>query len=690
MRLPQTLTALPREARDTLFMLLVIAWVIAPQSAHLPLWASAFAAALLLWRGALAWRGQPLPRPWVAALLLALALAATWASYRTIIGRDPGVTLIVILLGLKTLEMRARRDAMVIFFLGFFTLLSNFFFSQSLAVAAAMLVGLLGLLTALVNAHLPVGRPPLAQSLRMATRRALLGAPIMLGLCMLFPRMAPLWGMPNDERIGRSGLSGSMEVGNIAALALDDSVALRVLFDTPGNAAPPQSQLYFRGPVLGQFDGRNWRAAAMDNGPTFANDPRAPANLQVQGEPLRYAVTLEPHRRPWLLVLDAAPERPEISGTAAGSAFMGSDLQWFATRAITEVTRYRATSYPQFRHGPLGHVDNARGTDPLVFLTYLPDQSNPRTALLAQQLLAEPAVQAGGTPALIEAALQRLRTGGYTYTLEPGLYGEHSADEFWFDKKAGFCEHIASAFAVLMRAAKVPARIVTGYQGGERNDVDGYWTVRQSDAHAWTEVWLEGRGWVRVDPTGAVSPGRVGQFQRLLAPRSLFSNAMGAVISPGMSQQLRAVWEAANNRWNQWVLNYTQTRQLDLLKSIGFETPSWQDLARLLAGVVGAVALAGAAWALWERRQHDPWLRLLASTRQRLARAGLALPDSTPPRRMAQLAQAHFGASADPLAQWLVQLEQKRYGASAAAAPAQLRRLQRQARQLPWPIAPSA
>ena len=241
-----------------------------------------------------------------------------------------------------------------------------------------------------------------------------------------------------------------------------------------------------------------------------------------------------------------------------------------------------------------------------------------------------------------------------------------------------------------MRAAKVPARIVTGYQGGERNDVDGYWTVRQSDAHAWTEVWLEGRGWVRVDPTGAVSPGRVGQFQRLLAPRSLFSNAMGAVISPGMSQQLRAVWEAANNRWNQWVLNYTQTRQLDLLKSIGFETPSWQDLARLLAGVVGAVALAGAAWALWERRQHDPWLRLLASTRQRLARAGLALPDSTPPRRMAQLAQAHFGASADPLAQWLVQLEQKRYGASAAAAPAQLRRLQRQARQLPWPIAPSA
>ena len=686
MRLPQTLTALPREARDTLFLLLVMAWVMAPHAAHLPLWASALAAALLLWRGRLAWRGQPLPRAWVAAALLAVVVAGTWATHRTIIGRDPGVTLIVLLLSLKTLEMRAKRDAMVIFFLGFFALLSNFFFSQSLAVAAAMLVGLLGLLTALVNAHLPVGRPPLAQSLRMAARMALLGAPIMLALFVLFPRMAPLWGMPGNELSGRSGLSGDMEVGNIAQLALDDSVAMRVLFDTPGNAEPPQSQLYFRGPVLGQFDGRNWRAAAMDHGPTLAGDARAPANLQVQGDPLRYAVTLEPHQRPWLLLLDAAPERPDIS--AAGNVFMTNDLQWLSTRPITQVTRYRAASYPQFRHGPLERPDNAKGLDRLRPLTRLPRELNPRTAALAEQLLAEPAVQAGGTAALVEAALKLLRTGGYEYTLSPEIYGQHTADDFWFTYKAGFCEHIASAFAVLMRAAGVPARIVTGYQGGERNPVDGYWTVRQSDAHAWTEVWMAERGWVRVDPTGSVAPGRIGQFQRLLAPRSMLGNAFGAVISPGMGQQLRAVWEAANNRWNQWVLNYTQTRQLDLLKSLGFESPSWLDLARLLAGLIGAVALAGALWALWERRQHDPWLRLLAHTRQRLARAGLALPDSTPPRTMARLAQAHFGASAQPLAQWLLQLEQLRYAPSSPSR-AQLQALERQARQMPWPMAPT-
>ncbi|MDD2713955.1 MAG: DUF3488 and transglutaminase-like domain-containing protein, partial [Simplicispira sp.] len=640
MNLRHTLATLPREARDTLFLLAVIAWVVAPQVAHLPLWTSALAAAVLLWRGALAWTGRPLPGRWTLLALLVLAVGATLLTYRTIVGRDAGVALIVMLLTLKTLEVRARRDAMVIFFLGFFTLLSNFFFSQSLPVAVAMLIGLLGLLAALVNAHLPVGRPPLAQSLHLATHMALLGTPIMLVLFVLFPRMAPLWALPSDTQSGRSGLSANMQVGTVAALAMDDSVALRVLFETPGNAAPPQSQLYFRGPVLSQFDGREWQAPALaDAGRNLwrAQRDSAPAELHTQGAPLRYAVTLEPHQRPWLMLLDAAPQPPTLSGMGAT---MLPDLQWLATRPLTEVTRYSATSYPQFRHGPL------QATVQLRALTDLPPGFNPRTLALAQQLQADPAVASGGTPALIEAALERLRSGGYQYTLEPGVYGQHTADEFWFDRKAGFCEHIASAFVVLMRAADVPARIVTGYQGGERNEIDGYWTVRQSDAHAWSEVWVQERGWVRVDPTGAVSPGRVGQFQRLQAPRGMLGNAMGAVLSPDLAQRLRATWEAVNNGWNQWVLNYTQARQLDLLKTLGFAAPGWQDLARILAGVVGLAALVGAAWALRQRSQHNPWLRLLARARQRLARAGLAVPDSTPPRTMAALAQAHFGDSA--------------------------------------------
>ncbi len=673
MTLRQTLASLPRDARDTLFLLFVIVWVIAPQISNLPVWTSLLAGGVLLWRGWLAWKGRPLPGRWTVAALLAVAVAGTLFTHRTILGREAGVTLIVMLLALKMLELRARRDAMVVFFLGFFTMLSNFFFSQSLTTAAAMLVALLGLLMALVNAHMPVGRPPLSQTFRIAGTMALLGAPIMVALFMLFPRMAPLWGVPSDNLAGRSGLSGSMRVGDMAEIALDDRVAIRLKFEGGPNDVPPQSMLYFRGPVLTGFDGRQWQAEPFREDSAWAARAALPANLQVGGPALRYEVTLEPQRQPWLMVLEATPEAPQLPGDLR--AYMTQDLQWLTQRPITDVLRYQAVSYPEFRHGPQQTVRQLR-----VF-TDLPPGFNPRTLALAAQMRADPALASGGTQALIDAALQRLRTGGYNYTLEPGVYGEHTADEFWFDRKEGFCEHIASAFVVLMRAMDIPARIVTGYQGGERNPVDGYWTVRNADAHAWTEVWMEGRGWVRVDPTGAVSPGRVGQFQRLRAPQGAFATAMGA-LSPGMVQQLRAVWEAVNNRWNQWVLNYTQSRQMDLLKALGFESPSWQDLTTVMAMLVVTAALGAMGWSLWERSQHDPWLRLLARTRQRLARAGLPLPETLPPRAMAEQVRARFGTPANAVADWLLRLEQLRY----APKPTQeLNQLRREFRQLPWP-----
>lgn len=680
MTLRQTLHALPRDARDTLFLLCVIAWVIAPQVNALPAWASLLAGGLLLWRGWLAWKGRPLPTRWVLAIPLILAVGGTLYTHRTILGRDAGVTLVVMLLALKTLELRARRDAMVVFFLGFFTMLSNFFFSQSLFTAAAMLVALLGLLAALVNAHMPVGRPPLAQTLRTAGTMALLGAPIMAALFMLFPRMAPLWGMPSDTMAGRSGLSGVMKVGNIAELALDDSVAMRVRFDTPNGAAPPQNALYFRGPVFGAFDGSEWHPLSARTGDIPLARGSTSANLQVRGEPVRYEVTLEPHQHPWLLLLDAAVDKPAIAGM---DTFMTQDLQWLTSRPITDVARYKAESYPQFTHGPGAPSPSLRA------YAELPTGFNPRTLALAQQMQNDPEI----TPrpaqdkaeALVNAALARLRTGGYTYTLEPGVYGQHTADEFWFDRKQGFCEHIASSFVVLMRALDIPARIVTGYQGGDRNPVDGLWTVRQSDAHAWAEVWLAGRGWVRIDPTSAVAPGRTGAFERLRAPQGALAAAMGTVISPGLAQSLRAVWEAVNNSWNQWVLNYTQSRQLDLLKSLGFESPSWQDLTTVLGILIIVAALGGMAWSLWERSQHDPWLRLLARARQRLARAGLVLPPTLPPRAMAQRVQAQFGAPATPVADWLLRLERLRYAPHPETEWSSLRR---EFRTLPWPPAP--
>lgn len=619
MKLPAALAHLPRDARDTLFMLGVIGWVVAPMLGELPLWCGALTVAVMLWRGVLAWRGQPLPSKWWLLGLLAVAVVATLISFKTLLGRDAGVTLVVVLLALKTLELRAQRDAFVVFFLSFFLMLTNFFYSQSLLTAAAMLVALLGLLTALVNAHMTVGRPPLWHAARIAGGMTLLGAPIMVALFLLFPRMAPLWGLPGDAMTGRSGLSAEMTVGNIARLALDDSVAMRIAFE---GAPPAQSTLYFRGPVLSNFDGMRWRPA---EGLALLRGEEA--QLKVQGPAVRYEVTLEPNQRPWLLTLDATPTAPEL---AQGRARMTAELQWLQDRNATELLRYQATSYPQFSHGPLSA--DASLTPYLA----LPQGFNPRTLALAQELTAS--TPAGGPwgEALVKAALERLRTGGYVYTLEPGLYGRDSADEFWFDRKAGFCEHIAASFVILMRAAKVPARVVTGYQGGERNTVDGFWTVRQSDAHAWAEVWLPGQGWVRVDPTSVVAPGRTGSFAPLEAPRGAIASAIFGTVNPRFALNLRATWEAVNNRWNQWVLNYTQASQLKLLQDIGFESPSWVDLIYLLCAIVITVSLAGAGWSAWDRHRQDPWLRLLTQARTRLKRAGLAPIEHATPRQLAQ------------------------------------------------------
>ncbi|MCW5653672.1 DUF3488 and transglutaminase-like domain-containing protein [Hydrogenophaga sp.] len=663
---------LPRESRDTLFLLAVIGWVVFLQAAHIPWWCTLLTATVLVWRTVLTLRGRPLPGWAWRVGLLALLLGATWATHRTILGRDAGVTLIVVLLALKTLEMRARRDAFVIFFLGFFLLLTHFFYSQTLLTAAGILVALLALLTALVNAHMPVGRPSLGEAAGIAARMALLGAPIMLVLFLLFPRLSPLWGTPGDDAAGRSGLSNSMRVGQIAKVVLDDAIALRVKFD--GAMPPPQGLLYFRGPVFSDFDGAEWRPLRSGFPETMA----LPPNLAVTGEPVRYEVTMEPSRRPWLFVLEATPQAPELP--EGMRTRMTRELQWLTNRPVSTLLRYRAESYLAFRHGPL---------EPEVALQdhiELPPGFNPRTLSLAQDMRRQYGPGHQAHPALVEAALERLRTGGYRYALDPGVYGQHTADEFWFDRREGFCEHIASSFVILMRALDIPARIVTGYQGGELNGVDGFWTVRQRDAHAWAEVWLQGRGWVRVDPTAAVAPGRVGSLERLSAPEGAIAGAIRN-LNPTFATQVRAAWEAVNNRWNQWVLNYTQGHQIDLLKRLGFASPRWTDLITVLLGFLVLASLAGAGWTLWERQQHDPWLRLLGRAKARLKTSGLDSTDTTPPRELARQVRQHWPTSeaAAGIAQWLLRLEALRYGRPSPDTPLTLAVLQREFRQLAWP-----
>ncbi|MEN9472939.1 MAG: hypothetical protein RLZZ495_1028, partial [Pseudomonadota bacterium] len=387
MNLPlNSLRHLPREARDTMFLLAVTGWIVLPLTPHIPEWSWLLAGGLLIWRSSLAWHGSPLPSRWWLIGLLLVATAATFFTHKTLMGRNAGVTFLVVLLAMKTLEMRGRRDAFVIFFLGFFVLLSNFFFSQSLLVAMAMLIGLLGLLTALVNSHMPVGRPPLWYAAKTAGWMALLGAPIMLVLFLLFPRIAPLWGVPSDAMAGRTGLSSRMEVGSVAKLAQDDSIAMRVRFEgTP----PPESQMYFRGPVLSRFDGRVWEPYRG----LFMRVPDLKADLQVQGKPIVYQVTLETTHRPWLLPLDAALTKPTAEGL---DARMSPELQWEADKPISDMLRYKATSYTNFRHGPM------QSTTALQNYVAMPLDSNPRTLAFANALRQDPRYQGKGKWALVE------------------------------------------------------------------------------------------------------------------------------------------------------------------------------------------------------------------------------------------------------------------------------------------------
>ena len=639
---------LPRDARDTLFLLGVIGWTVLPHVSHLPLWCSGLTGVVLLWRARLALAGGALPRRWWLVVILALAAGLTLWSYRTLLGKEAGVTMVVVLMALKTLELRARRDAFVVFFLGFFLVLTHFLYSQSLAVAAAMLVSVWGLLTALVLAHLPVGQPSLRQASTLAARTALFGVPLMALLFVLFPRIGPLWGVPQDG-LATTGLSNRMRMGSVAEVASDDSIALRVRFLGP---APRPGALYFRGPVLSRFDGTEWQ-------PLPAPALLRPGNLRVSGAPLRYEMTLEPLGITSLPLLEATGEAPVIEGYRT---FSLPDLQWVTERPVIERLRFKAVAWTQFSHGPQASTPGLRDW------VELPPGYNPRALAWAAAMRRQPAFATAGPRVLAAALMNHIRTQGYSYTVAPGEYGRDAVDEFWFDRREGFCEHFASAFVVIMRALDVPARIVTGFQGTDATPIDGYYAVRQSSAHAWAEYWEPGTGWVRADPTAAVAPDRIDRGSRLAPPPGLVAGALGNV-SPELLASLRAGWEAVNNRWNQWVLNYSRGQQIDVLKSVGVESPSWEDLAKLLIGALSSLALAGAAWAWWDNRRVDPWTRQRERLREALRGLGLESAAHEAPRALAARLRGRFGAHSEPLAALLDALERQRYSRVTIARP---------------------
>jgi transglutaminase-like putative cysteine protease len=647
---------LPRETRDTLFLLGVIGWTVLPHLARLPWWCVALSALVLVWRAHLALANLRLPGRVPIAALLISAVALTLWSEQSLFGKEAGVTMLVVLMSLKTLELRARRDALVVFFLGFFLVLTHFLYSQSLFTALAMLVSVWGLLTALVLAHMPVGKPSLRQAGGLAARSALFGAPVMVALFMLFPRIGPLWGTPQDA-LGRTGLSGTLRLGGVAEVANDDSIAFRVRFEE--GLAPLPESLYFRGPVLARFDGIEWRRR---NGP-LSGAPVTTPGVRTIGLGLSYQMTLEPIRLPLLPLLEFTPNTvgaaPQIDGY---TLLLRPDLQWQTDRIVTERVRFAARAWPRYEH--IAGLDADERAEAL----YLPPGFNPRVAAWAAQFRREHDLQDADAMAITAAVLAHIRSAGFSYTLAPGYYGRDGIDEFWLDRRAGFCEHFATAFVVVMRALGVPARVITGYQGADRSPLDGFYVVRQSYAHAWAEVWQPRRGWQRVDPTAAVAPERIARSRNLEPQPGLVAGAL-RTVSPELMLQLRASWEALNNSWNQWVLNYSRAQQFDLLQRLGFHSPDWYTLGLIVLGLAVAAALSGVAWALWDRYRQDPWQRLQTRVRDVLAPLGVQARLHDTPRRLAQMVRDRLGERSDLLAYELDALDRARYGRDARRRP---------------------
>ncbi len=664
------LRALPTQAQDTLLVLAVAAMSVAPLLPRLPAWAGLFSLALLLWRGSLAWRSRPLPSRLLLAGLLAAAVAAVLLRYHSVAGRDPGVCLVCMLLALKLLEVRRRRDAYVVFYLGLFCVFAQFLYAQSAPAAAWMLACTLGWLTALIDANLPGRRPPLARRLGLGLRLIGLGLPVMAALFLLFPRLSgPLWSLPDDAR-ARTGLASDMDPGAIARLALDDSVAFNVRFL---GRRPPQSAMYWRGPVLGAFDGRRWSALP----PYPRGRGASPPTLHGLGEPVRYTVTLQPTQRHFAFALDAPASAPALSGQPGTQLRLSHDLELRSNHALSQVTRYTLDSW--LRHDGEQPEPAAR----LRAYTRLPAGDDPRTVALGRELARREA--AGGPRAVAAAALRMFREQPFRYSLHPGTYtGPDAIDQFLFQRRVGFCEHYAQAFVVLMRAAGIPARVVTGYQGGSENPVDGLWVVRQSDAHAWAEYWVAGSGWLRADPTAMVDPSRIDRSgQTLDAAEPLLGLAMLGPRDATALRWLRNLGDAVDQSWNDWVLEYGQTRQRRLLRELGLASTDPARLGGDAALSLGLLLALGGAWLLWRGRpRRDPWQRAYALLCARLRRAGVDAPPTQAPAALAR------GLGPDPRLQGLrallMELELARYAPSGADART-LRRLAWRAARVPIP-----
>ncbi len=572
-----------------------------PHLAEMPLGLAGLVVAAAAWRLAAAHSGwQPPPR-WLRLMLTVGAVALVVFTLGALWGRRTAATLLCVMLAAKMFEMFRLRDLRMVASVCFFLIATHFLFNERLFYLVYLAAGAMVAVTALIQIQryedsvlsgTTVRVPDHRRLIRQGALMVAAALPVALTLFVLFPRLAqPLWGLPEQVMDGRTGLSDSMSPGSIANLFLDDSPAFRAEFE---DQPPPPQERYWRGPVLWHFDGSTWRQSQF-----ASRQPAIP--VEAASDSIRYSIQLEPHEQRWLFVLDYPVNAPPES-------HISLDYQLINRRPVTSLTQYEMVSTPDFLDMPGLHENLRRQA------LALPSERNPRTLERARELRE----RYPDDRDLVGAVLRWFNEEEFFYSLETTPTGRHGADEFLFDLRVGYCEHYASAFAILMRAAGVPTRVVTGYQGGDWQPNGRYLLIRQSDAHAWTEVWLEESGWTRVDPTSAVAPDRIDQGSRGAIGQSRH------LLDTDWLRNLRNRYDRFQHLWNRWILGFDAERQRRLLERLGMPDTRPGAIAAVmvvaLAGVIATVMLVllGRSW-----RQTDPLLRAWLRLQRRLQKAGI-------------------------------------------------------------------
>ncbi len=576
---------LPRPA--LLWIILAQGLLLLPHLERLPIWVGAVYVSAFIWR-VQAFRGRvELPGRWLKVALSGAAAGGIVLSFGSLLGMEPMVAFLLTAFALKLTEMRSRKDAYIVVFLGYFVCLTAFLFSQGLLMVLYALLLIWVLTTALVSIHRPAARLRDLRPLRLSGAMLLQAFPLMLVLFFLFPRIGPLWSVPLKSHTAKTGMSDTLSPGDISQLSQSAAVAFRVQFT---GDIPPAQELYWRGLVMSALDGNTWRALRyFEVPPAERREPR----VTTQGPSTEYSVIMEPTQQNWLYAL-------RYANSPTSGVMELSDYRLYSPVIIENEYLYRARSWPDT---PLEERigDWRRETE-----LRLPPETNPRTRDLARQLLA----RAGSPEAFVDEVLAYFRTEAFFYTLQPPLLGDaDTMDRFLFETRRGFCEHYAYAFAVMARSVGIPARIVGGYLGGEINPVNRTVIVHQFDAHAWNEIWLDGQGWVRVDPTAAVAPDRILYgLERAVAAEGSF--LVDSPLSPlrfrgvGWINTLRLRYDALTFEWQSWVTSFDGQAQVDFLRGVLGEISVSRSLAVLLGS--GVLTMGLVSLLLFRDRRRIP------------------------------------------------------------------------------------